>query len=394
MNEGLIRTTVPPQTDGTTNREWMSKFLDDIGHPEMAFPAVHVAGTSGKGSVALLIAESLRASGFKTGLHTSPYLQVATEKLAVDGKYASAEEFVELVRWIRPLAEKWRRPNVPIHGMASVAICLEYFRRKKVDIAVIEAGVGGKDDFTNVLKTRLAVITPIGLDHTKILGATVDEIAVHKAGIIKHGVPVVAYKGNGYKVIEAAAKRNNAPLTLVETSDNFVEVNKMLAYKASLILTGHSRTGKEVTLPGRMETVQTNPTVILDGAHNLQKLSALFHTLPSDRYIIVFGMLKGRFDPATAEILKGRYKRIILTAPRVYGKEALDPEELAAQLHINDPIIETDPLSALKTALSLARTDDTVLVTGSLYLVGNIRNCYYPPEDIVQARTSWPRLNT
>lgn len=392
LNEGLIRREVSESTAQPTRREWMLKFLDDLGHPEMGFPAVHVAGTSGKGSTALMIAEALRAGGLRVGLHTSPYLQVATEKLWCDGRYAGAEEFIELVEWIKPICERWREPRIPLHGLASFGICLEYFKRERVDIAVIETGVGGRDDITNVLNTRLAVITPIGIDHTKTLGETIDEIAAHKAGIIKGGIPVVAYRGEGWRIIEETAKRLNAPLYWCQApgSCGFQEINGAIAQVAVQHLV--PGTVPQAHLPGRMELLQEGPGLIIDGAHNAQKLKALFHSTGARHQpIVVLGMLESKVSQEAIDILRRNTKRLIVTSPKIYGKGPIDPSVLAGALAVENTIVEPEPESALRRALEISEPADTILVTGSLYLAGNIRELYYSSPSILDARTSWPK---
>ncbi|MCA9671519.1 MAG: hypothetical protein KC503_38240, partial [Myxococcales bacterium] len=199
LNEGLIRlaaSLAPRDSDALdgphgaarlvgpqlSRRLRMLRFLPRLGHPERTFPAVHVGGTSGKGSTATLIAELLHAHGVGTGLHVTPYLQVCTEKLWARGRYASGRELASLVEWVRPHAEACRGADVPMHGMASVAITLEHYRREAVAVGVVEVGVGGHNDITNVLDTRVAVIGAVGLDHLKTLGPGIDDIAWHKAG--------------------------------------------------------------------------------------------------------------------------------------------------------------------------------------------------------------------
>lgn len=440
INEGLIRTTVPDTPNKPTRREWMLRFLDDLGHPEKAFPAIHLAGTSGKGSTAVMIAEILRAAGYMVGLHATPYLQVATEKLMFDGKYASAEEFIDLVEWIRPICEKWRGPEAPLHGMASFGITLEYFRRKKVDIAVIEAGVGGRDDLTNVLDTKLSVITPIGIDHTKTLGETIDSIAGHKAGIIKKGVPVVAWRSAGRHIIEETAKEKGSPLIWIDNNSGslwpaqrpattslrrgdprshthswppektlmqgeFQAINAAIARAAvrqiGSISTNEVETGiSRARLPGRMERLQENPTVIVDGAHNYQKLKALFETISPSRkannsgLVVIFGMLKSKANAEIVNILRALPGRLILTTPKVYEKEAADPYELAKALELDNIIIKPSFEDAVDMALKISNPADTVLITGSLYLAGHVRDRWYPRHDVLTQRTSWPRPDT
>jgi len=396
LNEELIRSETPDGPPPWSRREWMLRFLDDLGHPEQAYPSIHIAGTSGKGSVALMIAEGLHKTGRRIGLHTTPYLQVATEKLWVDGKYASAGEFIELVEWIRPTCERWRSPEVPLHGMASFGICLEYFRRQMIDIAVMETGVGGRDDLTNILKTQLSVITPIGIDHVKTLGETIESIAEHKAGIIQEGVPVVAWRGAGSNVIERVAQSKGSPLTWVEsTTNHFIDINRSIA-NAALQQMKHPVPDPEcfISLPGRMEVVQEDPTIILDGAHNAQKLEALFKTIlpiPERDPVLVFGMLRSKLQPEILELLRNYEGPIILTAPEVYGKEALPPAELARAIEKDGIVVTSSHKEAIEKAITLATANGSILVTGSLYLVGNIREIFYPRAKVLKKRTSWPR---
>lgn len=413
INEGLIRDVVPAAKK-PTSREWMLKFLDDIGHPEAAFPAVHIAGTSGKGSTAMMVAEILRAAGYKVGLHTSPYLQVATEKMWFNGSYASAGEFIELVEWIRPVCEKWRSPDVPLHGLASFGVSLEYFRRKKVDIAVIETGVGGRDDITNVLGTILSVITPIGIDHTKTLGPTIESIAEHKAGIIKPGANVIAFHGPGSDVISTTAQRCNVDIAWVGGPSKvfetrmpgvFQNVNSGIAATAAHALrkrglnitAGDMVEGiKNARLPGRMEKVGVAPDIILDGAHNYQKLSALFSEFEETNKVVVFGLLETKLSDEILDLLCGLDSKIIFTKPNVYGKPALEPDFILRALSnkmagISDKLYyRQDAQAAMDLAYEIAQKNDKILVTGSLYLVGNARELFYSSKDILFAQTSWP----
>lgn len=409
LNQGLIRPTVPDKPNKFTNREWMLKFLDDLGHPEKHYPAVHIAGTSGKGSTAVMIAEILRAAGYRVGLHTSPYLQVATEKLWVDGKYASADEFIELIEWIRPICEKWRGPEVPLHGLASVGICLEYFRRKKIDIAVIETGVGGRDDTTNVLQTILSIITPIDIDHQKTLGNTIEEIAAHKAGIIKQQKPVVAVKGNGAEIIRCVAEKSGSQITWITDPDInindsnlpgvFQNINRAIAKSAACILNdlgfkigieNVSAGLKSARIPGRYEIVTEAPKIILDGAHNRHKLSNLLKEFDNKNISIIFGTLESKADKELAKLLNKPNFELILTKPSVYGKNPFDPEIFIKDLKLSQPKIIEDPSEALNYAVNNSSNNTNILVTGSLYLIGHLRDHFYPRNSILENRTSWP----
>ena len=410
LNQGLIRTSVPDVPQKYIRREWMLRFLEDLGHPEKNYPCIHVAGTSGKGSTAVMIAEILRQAGYKTGLHITPYLQVATEKLWFEGKYASAEEFIDLIEWVKPICEKWRSPEVPLHGMTSFGLCLEYFRRKKVDIAVIETGVGGRSDLTNVINTCLAVITPLGFDHTKTLGDTIESIAGHKAGIMKKNVPAVVFKGRGSDVILAYARQIGAAVKWVEPENagfsrklrmqgGFQHSNACIAEKAAFALQelGYHINEADISagliqarIPGRLEKLQSHPDVIIDGAHNYQKLKNLFLEFSGRRITVIYGMLQAKINDRVLSLLKSVNARFIFTKPEVYGKEVLDPNSIIVRFLPGEASFFPSPSDALQEAVNKGGRRAVIVVAGSLYLAGNIRESYFPAEDVLFSRTSWP----
>jgi dihydrofolate synthase / folylpolyglutamate synthase len=439
LNEGLIRLETPDLPQAKTRKEWMECFLPRLGHPELAFEAVHVAGTSGKGSVSTMLAEILRAAGYCTGLHVSPYLQVATEKLWVDGVYASVQELCDLVEWIRPHAEAVRGPEVPLHGMASVAIALEHLRRRAARLAVIEVGVGGRDDLTNVLKTRVAVVGPVGLDHLKTLGPTLDDIARHKAGIIKAGCRAVVLDGASVEAAQRQANLVGVPLRVV-TSDlyrsrlaedgkillsydgpllqledaplamrgSFQAQNAALALAAveELVLTGYAIDAEHAVrglstarLPGRMELLsigeQSPCPVLLDGAHNPDKLAAMSRALPElsfSRLHLVYGALASRAPDEQLSHLMEMASTVVFTEPEVYAKPARPIQEISERLRPRRQStihLERDPLRAMSWARDRASSDDLIVVTGSIYLCGQIRNLWYPEASVLEAQRSW-----
>jgi len=437
INEGLIRTSWPEEKNPRVRREWMEWFLPRLDHPQDAFEAIHVAGTSGKGSVTTMIAEILHAAGVSTGLHISPYLQVATEKLWCNGLYASAQEFSDVVKWIRPHAEACRSPHVPLHGMASVGICLEYFRRQGLEVGVWETGVGGRSDLTNVLRTRVAVINSIGLDHCKTLGPTLEDIAWHKAGIIKPGCRAVVLEGAGVAAATKQAEAVGAPLRVVRTGSfssergpdgseffncrgrriqlegvplampgAFQGENAAMAVAAveewdpggARVTEEAVRAGLErAHLPGRLERIppsSINPCpVLLDGAHNPDKLFAMLGALeglPYERLHVVYGAIGWRTPDEALGRLASLASTLFVTEPRVYCKRPRPAEEIA-QVVASHPrlTLERDPLAAVRRALDRAGPDDLVLVTGSLYLCGEVRGLWYAEEQVVDERRSW-----
>ena len=410
-----------------------------LGDPQAAYPSVQVAGTSGKGSVCLAISQILVAAGQHTGLHVSPYLQVATEKTWVDGRYATGGEFRSACEAVRPVAEQYRYRNdcpTSVHGMASLALSYEAFRRARIDWCVMETGVGGRFDLVQGLDRRLAVITDIGLDHVKALGETRPAIAWHKAGIMAGcEVALAVYDPKIWPVFVAESERQGCRLERVvpesrskvrDTSDGpvltidlprlgTVEVpwshardgfhrrNAVVAASAAdlLLAQGVPITGEAVRegllarpMPGRLERVQEGPEVLLDGAHNGQKMAALLRSLPRPRgrRHLVLGATGERHFGAVLEALDERPASVMVTRPLLFGKTVADPSEMAASAsRLGLPVTaDNSPGRAMRAVLERAAPDDQILVTGSLYLVGQVRNLWYPWEAVLRQQTSWP----
>lgn len=441
LNEGLIRRQWPEEPSPRKRREWMEWWLPQLGQPQQGWDAIHVAGTSGKGSVASIIAEVLRASGVRAGLHVSPYLQSATEKLWVDGRYASAEQYADLVRWIRPACEAARGPHTPLHGMASVGVCLEHFRREAVQLGVVEAGVGGRSDLTNVLNTQVAVITSLGLDHVKTLGPTLEQIAWHKAGVIKAGCRAVVLDSCPEAVAAAQQQADDvgAPMRVLSRRDFrgeagpdgavrlwfrgerlsiegaplampglFQAENAALALAAveELGQRGHPVTEEAARLglsrariPGRLELVppgaRNHCPVLLDGAHNPDKLGAMLSVLPAlghRRLHVVYGSLGHRTPDQALRRLASQAATFVAAEPRVYGKAPRPVDDVltaVADHAAGEVLAEAAPMAALQAALDRAHAEDLVLVTGSLYLCGEARGRWYPEPEVVARGQSW-----
>jgi dihydrofolate synthase/folylpolyglutamate synthase len=409
-----------------------------LGDPQRAFPAVQVAGTSGKGSVASMIALGLEAAGLRAGLHVSPYLQAFTEKVVIDGRYCAAEDFARAVDEVRPHAEARRHDAdspASLHTLAGLGAAYVAFRAARVEAAVIETNVGGRFDLVQGLDRALSVITDLGLDHTDVLGDGVDRIAWHKAGIMSPGVPCVAIQGPGWAVLEAEAARVGAPLTGVrpEACMTLLTGGRALLRLAHLgevevVLRGAPWHARNVAVaataldalaargwpvraehvaravarlryPGRFEVVQeAGPRVLLDGAHNQQKLDALRRALEAQGdpgAIVVFATTGGRDPRPLLEALAPAARALVATAPPLYGKDAAAPAALAqvARALGLDARPVASPREALDDALEQGRREGrTVVVTGSLYLVGQLRDRWVPWEQVVLRRTSWPEL--
>lgn len=409
-------------------------FLAFIGNPHQQYRTVHVTGTSGKGSTSTTIAALLTAAGFRTGLHVSPYLQVATEKLQINNRLIAVDRYAQLVEDMRASVEAWvaagnERPN---YGEVWVALTYRWFAEEEVDVAVIEVGAGGRFDVTNVIDAEVAVITSVGLDHTATLGKTLPEIAWHKAGIISPGARVISgvRDAGAREVIAAEVALQQATLTeilpphdvaVVRTepgrtlarllpeglnldiplSGRFQAHNAALAIHAARAFAPECMTSDviasglaQVRFPGRLEQVQSHPTVVLDGAHNPDKIGSLAASLREvygqRRIVLVFGVLESKNYRDMLTALLPLVDAVVTTAPRVLAKPAVEAVDIAA-IVTDLPVVAVDmPLDAVDAALAQAGPDDLVLVSGSLYLVGNVRERWFPTAAILQQGTSWP----
>ncbi len=419
LDEGLIRLErstdhdLPP-FDPHRKMETMAAFLRDVGNPERGIPAVHVTGTSGKGSVCAAVAGILSKAGLRVGLHVSPYLQAAVEKTWVDGRYVSADAFADAVDAVLPIARRYLHPDTPasIHGMASVAVTLKLFRREKVEVIVMEAGCGGRFDLSSFVETIVAVVTNVGLDHLKTLGPDIEQIAWHKAGIARKGAPLVTgTSGVALDMVRKEAAEVGAPLEVVERKSDAFSHNRLLAAEAARraarilcrpLSDDAVREGLAfIPMPGRSERMPTSsPTVILDGAHNPDKLQAAVEAAMGKsgpgKKVCVFGVLGAKVGPKLAAPLKGRFDRVVVTRPAVYGKPESSPENTVRMLGDLGCEVEIvpDPDEALTSAQERAGADGTVLATGSFYLVGSLRERFYPKKQVVLQRTSFPIMNT
>ncbi|CAN5820228.1 folylpolyglutamate synthase/dihydrofolate synthase family protein [soil metagenome] len=417
------------QTRARRRQGRVRALLASLGNPQDAYPIVHIAGTSGKGSTATAIASILTTAGYRTGLHTSPYLQAATEKIQIDNVLIDARQFSELVDFILDTASGLPEfQGIPItYGEAWVAMILYWFARQRLDIAVLETGAGGRFDLTNVVNPAATVITLIGFDHEETLGSTIADIAWHKAGIIKPGVPVITAVEDpeALALIAGEAEAQRAPLIRVpgpaETivASGSTDISKRIAFHesnmalaaatvAELPACGFHATEREIQtgiermrIPGRIERMRNEPLVLLDGAHNPQKMQALAVNLEvlapvgaGGRRTVVFGALDSKNHIEMLVALIPVVDRFVLTTPLVFGKRGFSPEGLADQIRAlniqGDAKVVADPLDALATAFEMSGPEDAVVVTGSMYLVGNIREYWYATRDIVVQRTPWP----
>ncbi len=418
--------------------ERTKRFLEFLGNPQNSYKSIHIAGTSGKGSTALILSRLLETSGFKVGLHIKPYLQEPIEKLVINSKMIAPSRFVKLVSFLKMKYEVFKaaQPSnlIPRYGEVWVILTHLYFSQEKVDFGIIETGVGGRFSSSNILNPEISLITTVGYDHLKTLGPTLKDIAWHKAGIIKKSTPVVigSVPEEAWEIIEKEAKEKKAPIyrlgkdfklhiksiskegIIFDLKTPFkgyknIKISLLGKYQAQNCacaivaweILKNKYNFKDINLnsvlsslsfPGRMEIVQKNPLVLLDGAHNPQKMRALSETIKEifqkKQIILVLGLLSYKNAGKTLEPIAPLAKAIIFTEPQVYRKESLPAKKLAKHVKkllpgIENLYAEPDPKKAVKLALEEASQEDLILITGSIYLVGNARELWHPAENLL-----------
>jgi dihydrofolate synthase / folylpolyglutamate synthase len=380
--------------------ERIAAVLAALGNPQGAYRVVHVAGTNGKGSTCAMIDAGLRAAGVRTGLFTSPHLIEPTERIQVDGFPVSRSDFERAFNVVHETAEKLDLDCHPTYFETVTAMAFWLFREKKVETAVIEVGLGGRLDSTNVVNPMLTVITPIDFDHEAYLGHTIEAIAGEKAGILKPGVPAVfaRQRPEAAGVLEARAAELRVTVTHAadfEIRDLHIDargsrfsgivcplagehqVDNAVTAALALRASGVDPDGiAETRWPGRIEHVSPNPDVILDGAHNPAGARALARYLErfySGRRIwLIYGAMRDKAIDEVAGILFPLASELILTAPDM--ARALRPEvlaELAGRGHI-----EAKVQDAIDYARAHAAPQDAIVITGSLFLVGEARSLF------------------
>lgn len=368
--------------------------LRSIGNPHRKFKSIHVAGTNGKGSTSSMIAAIYAAAGYRVGLYTSPHLVRFNERIRINGTPISDRDIARIARSLRPHIDKVKGTFFE----AATAIAFRYFAEQRVDIAVIETGLGGRLDATNVLRPLVSVITAIGKDHTEQLGTTITSIAREKAGIIKPTTPVVIGKlgTTAHREIGRRAAALRSPLLRsryitipgdisVQLCGQYQTENARCAVAAVTLTLDHFvlgdsslKNGLEKTtaltgLRGRFETVRKSPTVILDVAHNPDGIRSLvqeLHGMQIKKCVVVFGVMKDKDSHAMLKLLQRLKPLVICTQPET--ERALSSIEIGAicnALKIRYLIVE-NVKEAVNRSLKAAGKKGTVVITGSHYVVG------------------------
>jgi len=419
--------------------ERMNHLLGLLDNPHYKFRSIHVGGTSGKGSTSTMIATILQEAGFSVGLHTSPNLQIFNERHILNGRPASTTKLIELYKQIKPAIDEVRHVSQygsPSYFEVQTALAFMLFAHESVDFAVIEVGLGGARDATNVLPAEVAVLNNVGLDHTEILGDTVEAIVLDKRGIIKHKQQVVSgvTQPSVIQLVEEQCAEQDARLWLLgrdfslcslddrlnqdafsvrvgdvvydqvhlKMEGDFQRVNAAVAVAAVLSL--HDTVIPEqairgglakASIPGRVEQMQVQPLVLLDGAHNRDKIKGAVSVLQTQkRYsgrkvITILGVKAGKAATDIVRPIATLTDELIVTRFEPKGLwTGIDPAilaQVARDVRPELPIeIVEPPLEALRVALEKADEQDMIWVTGSLYLVGDMREYWFPTHELLE----------
>lgn len=396
-------------------------FLASLGYPQEAYPSILIAGTKGKGSTAAILASCLEAQGYKVGLYTSPHLSSFTERIRINDQPIAEQAFADLIEELKPKLKLEEETNFRTVFEILTAMALLYFQREKVDWAVLEVGLGGRLDSTNIVNPVACIITTVSYDHTETLGSTLAKIAFEKAGIIKKGSVVAnaPQRPAAQRVIEGTVRERHGillqvgrqvlyqRLPLKGEAERFHlrgpfgtlmnlrlplggEHQVMNAATAYASMLGLRLQGVEISdeavrkgfasvkWPGRFEVVSKRPSVVLDGAHNEDSAKVLAKTVrerfPRKKVILIVGISSNKNIKGILEALKPLAKSIIAT--RFNNPRAASPEAIAQAggKKGKKVLLSQNASEAWSLARSLAGPEDVVLITGSLYLVGEMRD--------------------
>jgi dihydrofolate synthase/folylpolyglutamate synthase len=395
--------------------ETMTALIGRLGQPDARYRILHIAGTNGKGSTAAMTAAMLQAAGYRVGLYTSPHLVEFSERIRVDGRMISEADIGRFTEVVQKAAE----PDLsPTFFECTTAMALQYFAEAQVDVAVLEVGLGGRFDATNVVTPVACAVTTIALDHQEFLGTTLSSIAYEKAGIIKPLVPVVVGRmaDEAREMIEQVAKERAAPMSRFAREFEVAGMPERFRFSGrsrqyddlfcslpgahqvdncgcalSLIEAAGERgldvreaavrDGlRAVQWPGRLEVVDRTPLVVLDGAHNPAAAAALAgyvqafrRSNPESRVVLVLGMMRDKDHLGFAKSFRGLVDQVVLTQAGLSRSATV--EDLYVALHELWPSARTEAAlaDALALARHLARAQDLICVTGSLMLIGDVK---------------------
>lgn len=400
--------------------ERISRICRELGDPQKNYKVIHVGGTNGKGSVCRFLESILLSSGYRVGVYTSPHVQRFSERIAVDGNEISSDEVVSLIKRVKPVVEKIsKNGDNPTYFEIVTAMAFQYFSDKNIDFAIVEVGLGGRYDATNIVEPLVTVITNVSLEHRHVLGRKIEDIALEKVGIIKDNVPVVTgANGKALEIIEKTAKLRNAPLNEVGRNDwerfysdldgqEFHVKGFLKDYDIKTSLLGEHQ-GENIGLTlavveilqingvfisdesiidgisktfhiGRMEIISRGPIILLDGAHNPKGMEKLVGSLKNDfdfeNLILVLGILADKDIKSMLSVIVPLAEVVVIT--RSQNSRACNPLKLKQMIdnldYKNEVVIEGKIPNAIEYARSIAKKNDVICITGSLYTVGEAR---------------------
>ncbi len=408
--------------------ERTEKILELLGNPHKKVKCIHIAGTNGKGSTTAMLTNILINSGYRVGCYISPYIEEFEERIQINNTNIPKEDLAHIITEVSRAVDSVATMGYGNPTEFEIITCAGflYFYEKKADYAVVEVGLGGRLDSTNVIVPELSIITSISLDHMNILGDTIDKIAFEKAGIIKNGIPLVLYpqepmaeevierialerssevikvKKNNYKFVNSYVAEVNGKDKMLQ---NIIYTTKEDSYDIELGLIGihqidncnvviHSceklrelgvnitkdsmlKGIREMVWPGRLEIMRTTPLVVIDGAHNIDGIKKLAESVDKyftyNKMILIIGILADKQVKEMINIIAPKAERVIAVTP--HSERAELCEDLRAEIINYVPKCEAiaDYEEAYKRALSYCHEDDLLLISGSLYMVGDMR---------------------
>lgn len=397
--------------------ERMNVMMEKLGYPHRRPKYVHVAGTNGKGSTIAFLKEILGEAGYMVGTYTSPSLETIHERISINGSPITDEEFIHLVNTLKPVVEEVEQSayGAPTEFEVMTAMMFYYFGRVNVpDIVLLETGLGGTYDSTNIISPLVSIITSIGHDHMEILGETLSDIAHQKAGIIKNGVPVITgvKEEEALSVIRKVANEKKAKVYcfghefLFQESEESLSIrtpfrhyenvnlglkgihqrsnaslavmacNYLAVYYSFIIESEHILNGlARASWKGRFEQVSEDPTIVLDGAHNVEGMQALKETVvtsfPKKKVKVVFACLKDKSVSKMLDILTSFADEIMFTS--FANGRARSAKELYREAQFSQKEYEENWIQAIDKVKESLTKDDVLVVTGSLYFIAEVR---------------------
>jgi len=380
--------------------ERTQEFIKRLGNIDRGFRFIHITGTSGKGSTVSYLHNILYKAGYKVGSFTSPYCTTSIEKIKINNKLIDPIVFSELVDKVKPVIKDMQKDykyGRPSYFEIFFALSLLYFKKMKCKFVILEVGCGGKYDAGNIVKKSISACTNIGLDHTHLLGKTISKIAKEKAGIIKSNTHffTTEKRESILKIFKQICKEKNTAFNFIKAKNKFQSANQALA----VAITRHIKIKDNIIQdaientklpPCRFEIMQKNPLIILDGAHNPDKIKSVVHNLKNLTYgklYIIFAASDTKDAKKMLKILLPNTNEIIFTQFKTSNRDSFKPKQLSQFAgKFKNKSIEHNALKALKQTIKKLKSNDALLITGSLYLTGELRKYWIKENQILTNR--------